>query len=180
MIIDEQSFWRRVTETSVWCETRLRQGDLRQSLRSPALGEEQRLGRIDTKKQGLLERKSEEDRRTIVDAVAARRAQILRDVSQDLDEPVQKLGRKFLVYLPDLDLSDGAAEECSQGYFDTCNAPPWDTWLVYIPAQGEEPGKLVSWVPANLVDLVDAAIQVNPEGCISWVAGEKLFNRDGR
>jgi hypothetical protein len=69
---------------------------------------------------------------------------------------------KLLYYWPHENLSCGAAEYSSNGFFDADNVPPWDTWVSFD-------GKtLLSWVPEILLPLAEAGIDANPEACISW------------
>lgn len=81
---------------------------------------------------------------------------------------------KMLLYFPDMDLCDGAAELASDGFFDAHNAPPPGTWVGYFdhgldagdPWSG---GSLLAWVPEALVSRVAAGVEVNPEECIRWL-----------
>jgi hypothetical protein len=79
-------------------------------------------------------------------------------------------GGRLLVYFPDQDLADGAAEAESRGFLDVNNAPPWDSWIAAV--QFEPPSSdshLITWVPPEFVPLVDAGIHANPEECIQWL-----------
>ena len=82
-------------------------------------------------------------------------------------------GGRLLVYFPDAELADGAAEVESSGFFDVFNTPPWDTWVALRrDERGEDRGYsvyLVSWVPSVFLDLASAGIGVNPEECILWL-----------
>jgi hypothetical protein len=80
-------------------------------------------------------------------------------------------GGRLLVYFPDLELADGAAEFESEGYFDVNNAPPWDTWVAMVlDAVGTATSPyLVSWVPQEFLSSVQKGIDVNPEQCILWI-----------
>jgi len=82
-------------------------------------------------------------------------------------------GGKLLVYGPDEELSDGAAEEETKGFFDVANCPPWDTWVAFIeelhPAPGGRIAYLISWVPPQFLESVSRGIYVNPEQCIRWL-----------
>lgn len=82
-------------------------------------------------------------------------------------------GGRLLVYFPDEELSDGAAEAESAGFFDVFNTPPWDTWIALFGDERQEDKAfsvyLVSWVPPTLIDAADAGINVNPEECIRWL-----------
>jgi len=79
-------------------------------------------------------------------------------------------GGRLLVYFPDLDLCDGAAEVESRGFFDVNNAPPWDTWVAFVHYPDDsERSFLVAWAPPAFVQLANAGIQVNPEECVKWL-----------
>ncbi|MDI1476872.1 hypothetical protein [Polyangium sp. y55x31] len=79
---------------------------------------------------------------------------------------------RLLVYFPDLNLADGAAEVASNGFFDVNNAPPYGSWVAYFEdndAEASSRSILLSWVPDAFVPLADEGVQVNPEGCIVWL-----------
>jgi hypothetical protein len=78
-------------------------------------------------------------------------------------------GGRLLIYFPDQELADGAAEVESRGFFDVNNAPPWDTWVAFIHHDKSGLSHLVSWVPPEFLSLADAGIEVNPEECILWL-----------
>jgi hypothetical protein len=83
---------------------------------------------------------------------------------------------RLLVYFPDAELSDGAAEAETNGFFDVENAPPWDTWVALFqddPSDLSYGTYLVSWVPGELVESVSRGIWVNPEECIVWLQDSK-------
>lgn len=88
--------------------------------------------------------------------------------------PVQKdlAGGQLLVYFPEEDLADGAAELETRGFFDIHNTPPWDSWVALIEDPSAERFKgafLLAYVPPVLIPLADRGIEVNPEACISWL-----------
>jgi hypothetical protein len=88
-------------------------------------------------------------------------------------------GGRLLVYFPDQELADGAAEAESQGFLDVNNAPPWDTWIAFIQTPGDaNDSHLISWVPREFIALVDAGIRVNPEECIAWLEDANIELRD--
>jgi hypothetical protein len=80
-------------------------------------------------------------------------------------------GGRVLVYFPDDELADGAAEVQSEGFFDVHNTPPWDTWLAMAEDVGrsERNPYLLAWVPDELIHLAQWGIDVNPEECILWL-----------
>ena len=79
---------------------------------------------------------------------------------------------RFLVYFPDADLCDGAAEVESKGFFDTHNCPPFGTWVGYFEDGDNDPSYsayLLTWIPEPFLALADAGVVVNPEQCIRWL-----------
>jgi hypothetical protein len=103
------------------------------------------------------------DHAAIMDQVAEARSQALKQSSKGSNsQSGDPCGGRFLLYAPEENLSDGAAEYASFGFFDVDNIPPWDTWVTMF-------GKhLVSWVPPQLFRLVQQGLDVNPEQCIVW------------
>jgi len=83
-------------------------------------------------------------------------------VSPDCNPDIALEG-KFLLYVPEENVSDGASELFSLGFFDENDAPPWDTWIAFSK------NTLLSWVPSELVHLVQHGIDVNPVDCIHWM-----------
>jgi len=77
---------------------------------------------------------------------------------------------RLLLYTPDENLCDGAAQYTSKGFFDVDNTPPWDTWICFFEQY------LVSWVPPQLLELASQGIDVNPEQCILWAPETELTN----
>jgi hypothetical protein len=86
-------------------------------------------------------------------------------------------GGRLILYFPDANLSDGAAQAASQGVFDAQNVPPWDTWVAYFEDSSASDRSyanyLVCYVPQSLRFLADAGIRVNPEECIAWWSDAK-------
>ena len=93
--------------------------------------------------------------------VVANRAALLRQNSSKNSTADVAHGR-LLLYDPDENLADGAAEYSSSGFFDSNNVPPWDIWV------GMANRTLVSWVPPVLVEAAQMGIDANPESCIRW------------
>lgn len=172
-IRDNVPFEVRLAQTIAWCEPRADSGDPLRSLRTE---------RIAPGSQSVLG----DNRGGRVRFVCYRRASLLASsIRKDLGgfDPVAaqslvpdsvktlealKRGR-LLVYFPDEQLADGAAEAETNGFFDADNVPPWDTWVgLFADKDGDE--YLVSWVPSSFVQLVGRGIWVNPEACIKWLA----------
>lgn len=116
-------------------------------------------------------RRSSEERIAIVEALAQKRAEALRQEQRYPISLVENLAEgRLLLYSPDDNLCDGAAQYSSKGFFNVDNVPPWDTWLCFFERH------LVSWVPPKLLSLVNAGIDVNPEQCIFWAPESGLSN----
>ncbi|MGB2642636.1 MAG: hypothetical protein WBG02_14805 [Candidatus Acidiferrum sp.] len=105
-----------------------------------------------------------ENRTELVERLAEQRVSLLREINAYPPEVSSDLaGGRLLVYEPDFNVVDGASQYTSKGYFDEQDAPPWDTWVCYFDRH------LISWVPASLLGLVQAGIEVNPVDCIRFV-----------
>jgi hypothetical protein len=172
---DITQFRLRLAEAIAWCAGRGSAIDPANSLRTPAL----RPAVLDeTRTHCHYAWGTVPERQALVRTLAEERARRLRWEGRYPAMPADDLaGGRLLIYDPDGNLSDGAAEERTRGFFDVENTPPWDTWLCYVHArdgEGWQPfdSYLISWVPPELVVLAEAGIQINPEECILW-AGER-------
>jgi hypothetical protein len=103
---DKVPFEQRLAETIAWCVQRMRATDPKPTLRSQEISPQ------------LLA----QDRVVLVRSVAGWRSHRTRDVAAAVDRESLHGGR-LLVYFPDADLFDGAAEVASRGFFDVHNAP---------------------------------------------------------
>jgi hypothetical protein len=112
------------------------------------------------------------ERQEIVDAVAEKRRALLTMPRTEPSQIREVLGKgRLLLYYPDENLSDGAAPLNSERFFDDENAPPWDTWLVYvIDSIANHETYLLAWVPPECLELATGGIEANPEYCIRWAA----------
>lgn len=109
--------------------------------------------------------RNEEDRRILARSVIERRRDLVR-ARADLALPGasnELAGGRMLVYAPDENVSDGASEVHSSGFFDVEDAPPWDLWVAYAD------GALFAWVPPALLALAQRGIEVNAVECIWWL-----------
>ena len=98
----------------------------------------------------------------IVKRVVSLRAETLRGQNRSALPTNELEGGKLLVFSPEETLSDGAARYASKGFFDDDNVPAWDTWVAHVE------NYVVSWIPPQLIELVDAGVNANPEQCICW------------
>jgi hypothetical protein len=164
---DDVAFERRLAETISWCASRARGDEPRRSLRSESLSP------------SVLA----VNRASCVRSVVASRSGLVRDVGQRLVGRPSLLGGRLLVYFPDADLADGAAEVQSRGFFDVHNVPPWDTWIALARETGTRADAsygeyIVAWVPPALLELAQAGISVNPEECIAWLDDADVSARE--
>ena len=68
----------------------------------------------------------------LVEALAEKRAEQMRKERRYPSTVLQDLaGGRLLLYAPDENLCDGAAQSSSKGFFDVDNIPPWDTWICF-------------------------------------------------
>ena len=110
---------------------------------------------------------------TLVDEVATKQARLLAGI---LSRPVlgDLMGGKLLVYGPMSSLAEGHVAQVTRGFFDLDESPPWDTWiwLQTGPSTAKtEETLLVCWVPPELIDLVQAGMDVQSAGWVRWLKG---------
>ena len=112
------------------------------------------------------------DQRAMVEHVCERRANALSSAGLEAVQP--RPDGRVLMFLPQMSLGNGASQNATGGFFDGDNAPPWDTWLVYLPAFEDGPNGhrldvVLSWIPRELVELVDRGVRVDQdEECLYW------------
>jgi hypothetical protein len=164
-LFDDVPFERRLAETIAWCAARVSADDPKQSLRSEA----------------LCPNVLAPDRADMVRSVATCRARSVRDTA-DVSHRESLRGGRLLIYFPDANLADGAAEVQSRGFFDMHNVPAWDTWVALADDRPEVADPyfqqyVVAWVPPELVEAANAGINVNPEECISWLDSSRAVAR---
>lgn len=117
-----------------------------------------------TPSRSLGEAQTEEEKASIVFSLVKRRRQLLQaEESHNIPFLPGTAGGRLLVHCPTETVSDGASQQTTRGFFDVDDAPPWDTWIAYSGSA------LLSWVPAQLVELVGKGIDVNPVQCIQWL-----------
>jgi hypothetical protein len=144
----------RLRETTVWCSQYLDpaapQSCLRPARLAPATLSRGRHAALD-------------------DVFRSRRQDML---AQPKRETTSLARGRLLIYFPDAELTDGAAQAESREFFDVFNAPPWGTWVGYFEEKScdrDRSAYLLAWVPSEFVPLAEAGIAVNPEECIVWL-----------
>jgi hypothetical protein len=152
------SFDIRLSEARQWSTTRAILEDPARSLRTPDL------------RPRVLERSYA----AAVSSVCQKRTRALAADRRaaDVGDSGATAGGRLLVYFPDAELCDGAAEAESRGFFDVHNCPPWDTWIAFHEVPAEDVSfrsVVVAWVPSVLVADAHRGVYVNPEQCIQWL-----------
>jgi hypothetical protein len=153
------ALWQGLGETIAWCTARADLSKPFASLRSERLRPRIMQGSYAA---------------AVWDVASKRRFGLKGPVAQRRD----LAGGRILVYGPDEELSDGAAEAETGGFVDVNNCPPWDTWLAltqFSNGMGGRAAHLFAWVPPAFVPLVDQGIYVNPEECILWLEAWKAL-----
>jgi len=150
---------QRLAQTIVWCGPRADIWNPATSLRTPQLSP----------------RLLEASRFSAMDHVANARESYGWPETRNPTVPRDLGGGRLLIYFPEVDLSCGAAEQETEGFFDVHNVPPWDTWVTYLQEHGRNSDSfdseyLIAWVPPSFVSLVNNGIYVNPEECIRWLS----------
>jgi hypothetical protein len=137
-----------------------------------------------------------DSRESRVYGITVRRNHLLLKAGVSKLQPAKDLsGGRLILFEPDATMSDGVAQDVSQGYFDVHNVPPFDTWVWYVDEQfdvGEvhaqsiatsqtpwQPSEyLIVWVPSRFLELANAGIEVIPEQCVDWFnKHDLLFSR---
>jgi hypothetical protein len=96
------------------------------------------------------------------------------------DVTLNEIAGQLLVYFPDANLADGAAEVASKDFFDVHNAPPCGTWIGYFEDRGPDPSfssYVLAWVPQMFLEFARDGVDANPEGCIAWLSDTQLALR---
>jgi hypothetical protein len=156
---DDAPVETRLAQAMAWCGPRLDVRAIATSLRS----------------EQLRPRILEIDRAALVRGVARQRTTDAAVRSVPAVQSIDDLGGgRLLVYFPDLELADGAAEAETNGFFDVNDAPPWDTWVGLfsdpeLTGEGAAGVYLVSWVPAEITALVQKGLDVSMTECIAWL-----------
>jgi len=153
-----------LAETIAWCLAKPKPWNPQYTFRSPELAY-QSLHHFNNK--------SDDFRTTLINDVVEMRCWLLRGENNKTPrpQPANSLhGGRLFGYNPDINCFHGLeAQEC-EDFLNVASVPPWDTWVAFFdrPINSLWEVCLVSWVPAELVDMLDAAISVCPEESIWW------------
>lgn len=156
-----EQFNERLAQTIFWCAPRADVSNPRNCLRTPE----------------LHPRIFEESRSSAVDTVADERERYSGVEIRQAKVPRNLAGGRLLAYFPNMNLSDGAAEDETLGFLNVDNIPAWDTWIAYFEEYADRDYYgfyLVAWIPPQFVEFVSDGIHVNPEECILWLSDAKV------
>lgn len=162
---DLEKFISSLRDAIQWCAAKVSRSNPKECLRTLSVGNSENLMWA-----------SHEERILLVAELIQGRRHRLESNHSPIDLSVNR--GKLLIFYPDASLFDGAAEVASEGFFDCDNHPAWDTWIYYgVDGSGSQKDCdihfLISWVPSELVSLVNGGIEVNPESCIEWASKVK-------
>jgi len=108
------------------------------------------------------------------------------NISNIANHPEIKNSRLLVCNSAASDASE-ASEIETNGFFNSWDIPPWDTWIAVFPDLDRESrlpweGYLISLVPSSLISLVQAGIDVNPCEVLYWANpifhSDEFLNRD--
>lgn len=134
---------------------------------------------------------TEAEREVLVEKLVRERAELLKkggrypaDLIPGLNTESNK-GR-LLFYAPDNTDHGGASFVETEGFFDTSDLPPWDTWVCYVPESAAQEriyfeshgwvtnqatnGYLVCWIPSESIEVVADGIMVDPMASLKWAS----------
>ncbi len=170
--VDLQAFRWRLAEAIAWCTERADDDQPASSLRSRELQPPtyHYYPQPPHERLRLADARATAEAHTMVEQLAQRRAGILHATGQYPTILASNLaGGALLLYFPDLNLCDGAAELASAGFFDTDNIPACDTWICFLPDERRW-DFLISWIPPQLLSSAQEGVEINPEVCIAWAS----------
>ena len=166
---DFPTFRRQLTETITWCLMNFSIDNVKDSLRTIT----------PQPPKGLL-RMPENERAEWIHGTISQRTKNIRANNQTLGSN-PRIGR-LLIFVPESSFSDGAAAAAiSNGFFDNDYFPASDTWVYYNSEEitfSDQPAMplnyLITWVPPQMVEMVDIAVQSDIAESIQWLSDFEL------
>jgi hypothetical protein len=155
----------QLAETIAWCAPRVSIDDPRNSLRNVLPKSAEEIGDYPL----IIQ---------LVEPAVRIRATFLereRRIDRSWDRPtpappVGLAGGRLLIFYPDSSVSDPAAGVESRGFFNEHTVPACDTWVYGEVTFIEDTlPYIICWIPPQILQLVDEAIQVDPTGCMEWL-----------
>jgi hypothetical protein len=169
-MFNQERFEQQLAETVAWCLPRLDLSDLRNSLRTVLPSSIQDVYDYDLNMR-------------LVDSAIQIRSTLLERSYRALKawgKPIPPLPMglaqgRLLVFYPSFAIHDPVGEVETNGYFNFITIPAWDTWVYFGVDRisrlnaDEEIEYLICWIPPQILNLVDAAIEADPTQCIQWL-----------
>jgi hypothetical protein len=168
---DLDLFKHRLAETIAWCVPRFSMDNIENSLRTPPIF-------LEHEKYEFIHPFQRQEIDIFADTVYAKRA---KAVSVDIAENIQSelSGGRLLLFYMSNSTCDGIGPIESNGFIDICNFPPWDTWIYHgiecgkfiraFPQDIRDIEYIISWVPEEMIPLIDETIKTLAEQCLQWV-----------
>ncbi|HEY2859910.1 MAG TPA: hypothetical protein VGJ21_15925 [Terracidiphilus sp.] len=154
-----------VSETATWCNHK--------PFRSPALDPSSILEMPDWSSNSepfepWAEKRYDPYRRAI-SWINETRSELLRAEKVPTQDAVDALSEcRLLLYWPMETVEDGASKAGSMGFYDLCDAPPWDTWFLYANHA------IFCCVPQFAIPRAQDGMDGNPVACIEWADWSSL------
>jgi hypothetical protein len=162
---------QRILETVTWCKHKADVENPRTCLRTPELKPEEYApdanGNLDFNASDC------EQATPCLTILSQKRRELLQRANMSVESSsVNRNNGRFMLHILRHSLWCGLSEECSQGFIDVIDLPPWDTWLICVPISGvlHQTGLLLSWVPSEFCDLVSKGRDVNMVDCFFWAS----------
>ena len=103
-----------------------------------------------------------------VEKVVIRRRVLLS--SQPATEALNPSSGRWLGFILERSLDDGASVPASDGLIDSENVPAHDFWVDLLDVQARNfELLLVSWIPNRFRKPIECAVNSNPEQCLVWL-----------
>ena len=154
-----------ISEAFTWCSHR--------PFRSPALDPSSILDVPDWSHDSepfepWVEKKYDSYRRAIL-WINDARSKSLKETGIEILNAMEALAKcRLLIYWPLETVTDGASEAGSLGFYDSHDAPPWDTWFFFADRA------IFCCVPDFAVPRAQDGIDGNPVACIEWAEWSRL------
>ena len=116
---------------------------------------------------------------TVLTDLARRRLELIQRANISTNQPALNRNHgRFMLHILSMSEWSALSEDCSDGFFDDIDLPPWDTWVMCIPVSYKSniwdktstSDMILSWVPAVFSELANEGMLCNPVDCIFWAS----------
>jgi hypothetical protein len=153
---------QRCQEAAAWCAASEPTGKWSIELRTPVLTPGDLMLRSNRRSQEEINL----ERTRIVNELARKRRGL---VSSLPDNVFGEAGGRILEFELDACFFDGVAGAETDGFFDSEDLPPWDTWISFGFNRTRSRWVLLSWIPTNCISIVERAIRVHMCNAYQWM-----------